>query len=705
MTSTSSKSLVRGGARAAATAGLALALALSATPTTAPAIAAAFSPATAEAVEAASDVAIRGVDTTTLTGDSFDIATAIGLGGNTLYADVTVNGRVVTSDLAYTYDDADDEAGMVQLKTSLATLAKYSGNVTVSFYGEKTAERASDAAALYTANVYVVAAVDADGNLLGDDVASAAVGLRTCAGTATSGFQAPTLIVRNGVTYRRSSTTPTLGADGVLRVTYAQTATSGISAQVNYVDQSGNLLKTDDLGTIAEDQVITYTPLKELTSGDKTYVPLTSSTLAPTLTYANPTLTITCAERRAASTDKTSVAIKYVTTDDATGATRQLMADTVEVGVGGYNYAPAKTFSQARDGSVIRYTLTGATDSNGNTYTADQAASLSLTYSGATTYTLSYSKENLQLSYSVSYALVAPDDNGNLSVSVDSTTSYDFNETTDATVDLPATIDRAGHTYKLSGSATQLTYGWSDLQSGRLMSDTVYYVRDDVQAPEAYDVTVRYVDVSTGAELGSTTLTCDPAGDALSIEGPESLDVNGTTYQRLSGQESALTHRYYAPYRTYTIYYGQPSVIAQGNTTVTRTQIIDGGVTYYTIDATTGTVSTQASNAGGLATTTPYTTVVSNASADGQTDGDASDASADSDAADATGEQSSDALAPNGNSAAEERIDEDETPLAEGESNKATSPALLAGVVAVLIAAVAGIVAFVLKRNSDKKEA
>ena len=342
----------------------------------------------------------------------------------------------------------------------------------------------------------------------------------------------------------------------------------------------------------------------------------------------------------------------------------------------------------------MRYTLAGATDSLGNTYTAEQAKELALTRDGAKAYTLQYQPEETELTYTVNIALVSAGKNGNTNVHVAKSEQAKVSASQDAQVVLPETVEQDGITYTRFGSESQLSYSWADLQNSRMLSDTVYYVASDVVAPEAYDVKVRYVDAVSGKEIGGETLTCNPDGSALSIASPESVSFEGKQYQRLNGQSVPITHRFYAPYRTYTVYYAEPGAMSQGDTTVIRTEITDGGIRYYTI-ASDGTVTTGAdgNGTGGLIATTPYTTVVTN-NADGA-DGNGSSV------------QNGDVTAPSGSSAYEERIDEDQTPLSSGAENQQAGlgAAQVAGIVLALLAVVAiAALAVRAKRNSGNSQ-
>ena len=605
-------------------------------------------------------------------GDSFECATVTGLGSGTLYADVSIDGKVVTKDMKYKYDDASDTFGVVQLNASADQVRKYSGKMQLDFYTAKTADRDEDASPLLSAKVYAVCA-DAGSD---SSATGTMVGIRVAReGEATSPFAAPQTIIRGESTsFEWDGNEPTL-KDGVLYVGYAkpEDAATSIQGAVIYVDEQGiEIKRVSEQIESGKQKVVPL--LTTFESNGKTYT-VKAKASQVTLTAQSPVQRVYCMAQKEADKTTKDVTINYVSA--TTGKT--LVVDHVTVGAGGYKYAPATAFSQAHDLDVMRYTLAGATDSAGNTYTAAEAKTLSLTRGGAQTYTLTYEPEETELTYTVNFALVSAGKNGNTDVAVTKSATAKVSASTDATVELPATIEKDGTTYKRSGSDTSLTYTWADLSAGRALSDTVYYVSSDVTTPEAYDVTVRYVDAVSGTELGTKTLTCKPDGSALSITSPESVTYKGTEYARLSGQSAAITHRFYAPYRTYTVYYAVPGSMAEGDTTVTRTVVVDGGIRYYTIRAD-GTVSTAANGTTGLVATTPYT-AISTQTTTGTTD------SADgSTATDSGSDQTSDATAPSGDTAYEERIADDETPLSSGKETNSNRPALIAaGVTAVAV--------------------
>ncbi len=588
------------------------------------------------------------MDATSIDGDSFDVATVIGLGSNTLYGDVFVDGGVKARDLEYRYDNADDQAGMLQLSAKASVVAQHSGNIELNLYSEKSSDRQSSSP-LLSAKVYAVCA-SVDGQPLGS-VADSMIGIRACvAGDETQPFTAARLIVRGKDTYRMvsgsSGARPTL-KDGVLYIDYEKTSQTGVSACVSYVDESGAVVFTDDFGSLEPGESQTVPVRDFVTNGDRAYVPISKS---PTVVVSaeHPEVVIRCVARQDSSVDKQDITINYCTPDGT-----QLMTDKVRVGSGGLLYAAPTTFSQAHDGGVSQYRLVKAMNNRGESFDVSTSFVLDLTLGASPEYTLVYEPRELELSYTVSLALVSNATAGTVSVSNEQLLSDTFSESSPARVELPDSIEKDGIVYTRQGNEGSLSYSWDDYSEGRLASDTVYYVAPDVVTPSAYDVNVRYVDVTSGNELGSETLSCSPDGSALSISGPATLSFDGVEYVRLSGQDAAIAHRFFAPYRTYTIYYAVPGSVSAGDVTVVRTVVIDGGSSSYAINTNTGAVTVAADGSAGLNVNAPYSTIVS-------TGDDISDAS-----------QSS-ALAPDGQSAYEERIDDNETPLSSGDQPDAS---------------------------------
>ena len=148
------------------------------------------------AASSQSQLVVRGTDTLQIGGDAFECATVAGLGGSTLYADVSVNGQAATKDMEYKFDNASDTFGVVQLNAKAAYVAQHSGNIALDFYTAKSDER-QGASALLSANVYAVC-IQVDGAPLGS-VEESMIDIRTAkASEAELAIEAPSQIARGG---------------------------------------------------------------------------------------------------------------------------------------------------------------------------------------------------------------------------------------------------------------------------------------------------------------------------------------------------------------------------------------------------------------------------------------------------------------------------------------------------------------------------
>ena len=101
------------------------------------------------------------------------------------------------------------------------------------------------------------------------------------------------------------------------------------------------------------------------------------------------------------------------------------------------------------------------------------------------------------------------------------------------------------------------TYGTSS------RSYTVYYAAQEVEEPEAYTVTMRYISVSDNAVLETQQLQVAYGGTADFEAAPATLTVDGTEYTRLNGQEEAVSHQYNESQTSYAVYYMETESLAE----------------------------------------------------------------------------------------------------------------------------------------------
>ena len=245
------------------------------------------------------------------------------------------------------------------------------------------------------------------------------------------------------------------------------------------------------------------------------------------------------------------------------------------------------------------------------------------------------------------------------------------------------------------------TFGVADMG----VEQTIYYVPDGYVAPEAYDVTVKYVNIATNEVIDTQTYTASPTMRAdLEISSPETFTQAGIEWIRLNGQEKAIRHSYYSSAREYVVYYRDVNddlhantvirtvrvvyVDEQGNTVTRPTTVVDNG----TVD--NGTAEGGATDAGSAANATDA------GSASGTDTG--LQTGADLIAIDGDG---GDALVTgDGTDLATTRIEDNETPLAgpgaqDGAGKTNTQAMIVGGVAAGVVAAALLLFFFVYKRR------
>ncbi len=113
-----------------------------------------------------------------------------------------------------------------------------------------------------------------------------------------------------------------------------------------------------------------------------------------------------------------------------------------------------------------------------------------------------------------------------------------------------------GDTCYVPGVASRESYEHTFSADDMDAEQVIYYVPDNWVTPEAYDVTVNYVNIATNEVLESQTYTASPSmQDDLEISSPDSFSRDGIEWVRLAGQEEPIRHSFYASERAYTVYY------------------------------------------------------------------------------------------------------------------------------------------------------
>lgn len=150
------------------------------------------------------------------------------------------------------------------------------------------------------------------------------------------------------------------------------------------------------------------------------------------------------------------------------------------------------------------------------------------------------------------------------------TVPYTVTVSSNATHDCQPEITVNGTRYLLDGSmSSAYTHNYGD--NGRVQN--IYYNAEDSAAVSAYDVTVQLMDITSNTVLNTETRTATADG-ALEISTEETLTVGENEYVRLLGQSDTISHGFYTPQRTYTVYYRNANDEQNADTVIRRVETI-----------------------------------------------------------------------------------------------------------------------------------
>lgn len=252
-------------------------------------------------------------------------------------------------------------------------------------------------------------------------------------------------------------------------------------------------------------------------------------------------------------------------------------------------YSVKVNYIDAQSGADIGsdfFTVTAQNIAAGDTVTFDVPKEIAV-YSGdstlyyqpeSTVEILHNAADNGTVEYTIRYVQAAEDAPYTWSVRlVDVTTgtvldtvAYQVSVTNGVThVTEPAvTVD--GVRYLLDeGMSAEYTHNYGD--SSRIQY--IYYLAEGSEAMAPYEISFRYVEIGTNTELFSGTETVSSTDTSLPVPSPDNYGVGDTEYVKLLGQEN-LTHSYYSPQRSYTVYYRDVNDVQNADTVVTREEVI-----------------------------------------------------------------------------------------------------------------------------------
>lgn len=250
------------------------------------------------------------------------------------------------------------------------------------------------------------------------------------------------------------------------------------------------------------------------------------------------------------------------------------------------------------------------------------------------------------------------------------------------------------------------------------VEQTIYYVPDGYVAPEAYQITVNYINIATNEIIDTQSYTASPTmrGD-LEITSPETFSKDGVEWVRLAGQEAALRHSFYSPNRTYTIYYRDINDDLHSTTIIRNTRVVYANEQGETVSRPTTIVDN------GTTTTDEGTTQTDQGTTGGTTAGTAGGGEAatatggavdtglqtGADLRSIDGQDGQQIVGADGTDTATTRIEDEETPLAQSASQNAAGkidPKIVAigGGIAAAAVAAALVLFFVFKRRKKNAE-
>lgn len=506
----------------------------------------------------------------------------------------------------------------------------------------------------------------------------------------TATYTAPTQLEVEGKIYQLHGSDTYRIEYGVSRYvfTYEEYDPDAKTATVTLVDEKGNVLDTMTgiVGFYDGDVVFSLPDTLEVNNRTYTKLDLVNQI---TVNYDSPTLNYTVVYRAddEVNTDPYSVRIQYV--DSNTGSVLgedflTVTADDISTDATLQFAVPAE-LQITDNGAVSYYRL-----ADGEETVIDHAASDYQT----SIYQVSYTLIDEETAYTWSIRLIDTA-TGNILQTIDQTvepgTSVTFEPETQITVD---DVD-----YVLDpGMSNRYEHAYSD--ASRILY--VYYNEEGSPALQDYDLTIRYRSVTTDEVIYETTQTATVSGASV-IDAPETYSVDDVEYVKLQGQDN-ISHEFYSPQRTYTIYYRDANDIQNADTVVTQEEIVTTVEPVYVDEVVDVTEAEEGTAAAG--TTEGTTTVLANEETgdvttltdegvpladqnldDGTDDGNAADETIGT--ADGTGETT--------------QLEDESVPLANQDLNKANGPSyiLWIGIGAVVIIAAAGIVWYV-RRSRTK---
>lgn len=492
-------------------------------------------------------------------GTSIDVLSVDGSVGDTVYCSVTKDGRLFADHLAYTLSNdglASSDGGVTGIVSADFGAIDPSASYEISAYSDF-----DEHALLYRGRVEPVYA-ELDG------VAGKRLIAWRTIGSEQRAFAAPKTISYGSDTYELDGG---CAASSVYRYKVQNDGHEAESGSITYVDDSGERLLVQGIGDVAwgEHRSVEVPQIIKADNGGYYRTVFFNKTLDA----ANPgqrDFTVRCKKVSDGLAGKQGFYTAKIRMVDEQG--NVLACDSVSV-AGDVIYAnpPALYKDADRDGVIEAYELDG-----------DATLSLAPGDEGVQDGQRSFDVRYRRVQGKTYWQIVKIDATQEGSGRVLGMERVEVGPSNGASC--PASyyadnMDVDGKTWSpVNGS--DFSYVWG--QSGPVTY--VYYAPRGTKVDRSdRAVTVRYVDVATGEQIGedNRTLSADMREDVV-IDTPASLTVGPKSYVRLDGQEGGVRTGYYTPGSTYTVYYRDVNDSASQRTVITNVlfDFVPGRTTY-----------------------------------------------------------------------------------------------------------------------------
>lgn len=534
-------------------------------------------PAAAQVVETSRSSAVQdvpvvvsGMDFRKVSESPVEIAAVENLGGESLWSDISVDGKEVATNLEYSYDDPSDCYGVMSISSGGTDIARLSGKLSVKIYDEPVESRTGEDS-ICDLSVHAIYADCGDDEVL-IAYRSAVPGdepdlFRT--------FRAPRIVYTEegsrtwALNAFASDIEPLPSDDGSLHIPYRAVPSDAVSGVVVYRDANGNIVETEEIADIGRGALVGV--LDEIVANGVSYRSQ-ANTGCLWLSADSPLVEVPVVPVSTVDDARTVVPIRYF----GEGG-EALMSESVLVGAEGVLYSPPRVFSQVRDGKVVSWTLSEC-EANGTSYKPeDDGLTLALSRDSDTAITLVYTPSPATVPYKVSLGIVRTDGNGALSTEIVDTLSYSVSDVSPAEVSVPRTFTaNDGTVCDMTGSTGEWSWTLDDYIAGSDPYCTVWYADEGARAAAApYDLEIRAVNASDGSVIASKTVEVGLESGAL-VDLADDITADGVHYMKLPGQ-SARSHSYFSDSRVETVWYRAEGDSLYERSTSHRTDIIDDG--------------------------------------------------------------------------------------------------------------------------------